>query len=138
MKSSDRVFVDTGAWVALAVATDPLHRRAVDEWKVLVGRGSRLVSSVPVVLETFTFLDRRTSHATAMTWRESLSRVKRFDILACEPADLEAAWPWLDDPAFHRLSLVDATSFALMRRLRIQRAWTYDTHFLQAGFRIAP
>lgn len=138
MRSGERVFVDTGAWIALAVATDPLHLRALDEWPVLDREGARLVTSVPVMLETFAFLDRKTSHATAMTWRASLARIKRFEILSCEPADLDAAWPWLDNPSFHRLSLVDATSFVIMRRHRIRRTWAFDTHFLRAGFIVAP
>ena len=35
----------------------------------------------------------------------------------------------------HRLSLVDATSFTLMARHRLRAAFTFDTHFAEAGFR---
>ena len=36
-----------------------------------------------------------------------------------------------------RLSLVDATSFVLMRKHEVRAAFSFDTHFALAGFRIA-
>jgi len=35
-------------------------------------------------------------------------------------------------------SFVDATSFAVMRQLRIEEAMTFDSDFAAAGFRILP
>jgi uncharacterized protein len=36
--------------------------------------------------------------------------------------------------ADHPFSLVDATSFAVMRQQRIQHAFAFDAHFATAGF----
>jgi hypothetical protein len=36
----------------------------------------------------------------------------------------------------HKLSAVDATSFAIMKRARIRLAYTFDHHFAGVGFRI--
>ena len=63
----EAVFVDSGAWIALALSRDPLHERAREQWGLLRAAGARLHTSVPVVIETFTFLDR---NATGMSlWR---------------------------------------------------------------------
>lgn len=35
-------------------------------------------------------------------------------------------------------SLVDAISFAVMERLHLRQAWTYDHHFGQYGFALEP
>jgi len=51
-----------------------------------------------------------------------------------------------EDEALHWLlrhderpySFVDATSFAVMRQLRIEEAMTFDSDFAAAGFRILP
>ena len=32
MRTRERVFVDTGAWIALALTRDPLHPRAAETW----------------------------------------------------------------------------------------------------------
>jgi predicted nucleic acid-binding protein len=61
VKVGDSVYVDTGAWIALALTRDPLHERAQEAWHHLVESGARLYTSVPVVIETFTFLDRNTA-----------------------------------------------------------------------------
>ena len=34
------------------------------------------------------------------------------------------------------ISLVDAISFACMRDLRLERAWTLDGHFAEEGFEV--
>ena len=137
MRATERVFVDTGAWIALAVTRDSLHERAVATWHGLERAGARLFCSVPIVLETFTYLDRKGSRELALRWRSSIKGLRRFQILGCAPADLEAAFVLLDRGDVHKLSLVDATSFVLMRKHDLRMAFTFDTHFAVAGFRIA-
>lgn len=133
---SEKAFVDTGAWIALAVVRDALHERAVAAWQTLDHAAARLYTSVPVVLETFTYLDRKGSRDLAQRWRASLGAIPRFQVVGCQPAELEAAWPWLDRPELYRLGLVDATSFVIMRKHGIRVAFAFDTHFATAGFRL--
>lgn len=132
----EKAFVDTGAWIALAIVRDPLHDRAVAAWQRLERADARLHVSVPVLLETFTYLDRKGSRELAQRWRASLRAVPRLQILGCATAELEAAWPWLDRRDLHRLGLVDATSFVLMRKHAIRVAFAFDVHFAIAGFRL--
>jgi len=134
MKAGDQAFVDTGAWVALAVTTDPLHSRAKAAWEDLLRVGPRLVTSVPVVLETFTFLDRRGSRELALRWEASLATVRRLELVSFEVSDLPKVRALLANPKFHRLSFVDATSFVLMKQRAIRRALAFDVHFAVAGF----
>ena len=132
----DKVFVDTGAWIALAVTTDPYHVRARSVWADLVADGARLVTSIPVVLETFTFLDRNTKRAVATTWRDQITALPRLQIAECTLADLTKSQVWFEQRSLVRVSAVDATSFTLMRRLKIRTAFAFDHHFAQAGFRL--
>lgn len=135
---TSRVFVDTGGWIALAATGDPYHERARREWERLNSTGARFVTSVPVVLETFTFLDRKGSRTLAIRWKESLATVRRMQVLDCTAHDLARAWSWIERADFIRLSLVDATSFALMTEGRIKTAFAFDSHFAAAGFRLVP
>ena len=136
MRQEEAVFVDSGAWIALALSRDPLHAQAREQWDLLRGAGAKLNTSVPVVIETFTFLDRNANRDAALTWKESIYKPGFAKILACELRDLEQSWVYFRRPDLHKLSAVDATSFTIMRRARIRIAYTFDHHFAVAGFRL--
>jgi predicted nucleic acid-binding protein len=136
MRQSEAVFVDSGAWIALALSRDPLHGQAREQWDVLLGAGARLHTSIPVVIETFTFLDRNANRDVALTWRDAIERGAAVKILACELRDLQRSWEYFRRPDLHKLSAVDATSFAIMQRARIRVAYSFDHHFVVVGFRL--
>ena len=136
MRSGEPVFVDTGAWIALALTRDPLHARARATWEQLQGEGVRVHTSVPVVLETFTFLDRNAARPAALAWKDSLRSVSRMKILPATTRDLQKAWTFFERPDLHKLSAVDAVSFVLMVERRIRVAFAFDSHFATAGFRL--
>jgi predicted nucleic acid-binding protein len=136
MRQGDAVFVDSGAWIALTASRDPLHGRAREQWAELRSTGAKLHTSVPVVIETFTFLDRNANRDVALAWKQSLDALGSVKILPCELRDLEQSWDYFKRSDLHKLSAVDATSFAIMRRLRIRWAFTFDHHFAVVGFRM--
>src|ERR671924_959701 len=136
MRQGQAVFVDSGAWIALALSRDPLHGRAREQWDLLQGAAAKLHTSVPVVIETFTFLDRNANRDVALAWKDSVYAPGTVKILPCELRDLEQAWGYFRRPDLHKLSAVDATSFAIMKRTRIRMAYTFDHHFSVVGFRV--
>jgi predicted nucleic acid-binding protein len=136
MRQGQAVFVDSGAWIALALSRDPLHGRAREQWDLLKGAGAKLHTSVPVVIETFTFLDRNANRDVALAWRQQIYRPGTVTRLSCELADLEQSWDYFQRADLRKLSAVDATSFAIMKRARIRIAYTFDHHFAAVGFRL--
>jgi len=136
IRVGEAVFVDTGAWIALALTRDPLHARAAAAWAELLSGGATLHTSVSVVIETFTFLDRNTTRQVALTWKESLSTVGKLRILPSTRRDLERAWKYFDRPDLHKLSAVDAVSFVVMTDRGIRMAFAFDGHFAEAGFQM--
>jgi uncharacterized protein len=136
MRHGQSVFVDSGAWIALALSRDPLHQIARKQWDLLQGAGARLHTSVPVVIETFTFLDRNANRDVALAWREAIYKPAAVMILPCELGDLQQSWDYFRRADLHKLSAVDATSFAIMKRARIRIAYTFDHHFAVVGFRL--
>ena len=135
MRQGEAVFVDSGAWIALALSRDPLHEQAREQWDALRAAGARLHTSIPVVIETFTFLDRNTNRDVALKWKSALDKPGTVKILSCELRDLEQSWSYFQRRDLHKLSAVDATSFAIMKRSRIRIAFAFDHHFAVVGFR---
>ena len=136
MRQGEAAFVDSGAWIALALTRDPLHAQAREQWEILRGAGARLHTSVPVVIETFTFLERNANRDVALAWRGSIYKPGTVKILPCELRDLEQSWEYFRRTDLHKLSAVDATSFAIMKRARIRIAFTFDHHFAAVGFKL--
>lgn len=136
MRQREAAFVDSGAWIALALTRDPLHAQAREQWEILQGAGAKLHTSIPVVIETFTFLERNANRDVALTWKGSIYKPGIVKILACELRDLEQSWEYFRRPDLHKLSAVDATSFAIMKRARMRIAFAFDHHFAVAGFRL--
>lgn len=136
MRQGEAAFVDSGAWIALALSRDPLHAKAREQWDSLRGAGARLHTSIPVIIESFTFLDRNANRDVALAWKESVYKRGLVKILPCELRDLQRSWEYFRRSDLHKLSAVDATSFAIMQRARIRLAYTFDHHFAVVGFRL--
>jgi predicted nucleic acid-binding protein len=136
MRQGESVFIDSGAWIALALSRDPLHGQAREQWSLLHHARAKLHTSVPVVIETFTFLDSNANRDVALAWRESIYSRGTATILPCEVEDLKRSWEYFRRADLHKLSAVDATSFAIMKRARIRRAYTFDHHFAAVGFKL--
>ena len=136
MRQGEAVFVDSGAWIALALSKDPLHGQAKEQWELLRGAGAKLHTSIPVIIETFTFLERNANRDVALTWKDSIYKPQTVKMLPCELRDLEQTWEYFRRRDIHKLSAVDATSFAIMKRARLRIAFAFDHHFVAAGFRL--
>jgi predicted nucleic acid-binding protein len=126
------IFVDSSFWIAQELSRDGRHAEALALEAAL--NRDVIVTSGAVLSETWTFLRRRAGHALAWTWLDRVLvapdlRTGRID------EDLEAeAWAWLRVHDERPYSFVDATSFALMRKLRITDALAFDGDFAAAGF----
>jgi predicted nucleic acid-binding protein len=126
------IFVDTSFWVAAASSADARHAEAVELLRQL--ESSSLVSSNHVRGETWTFLRNRYGHLPAHAFLDRLERTPRLRLVFVSEELEREALRWLlrhDERAY---SFVDATSFALMRSLRIREALAFDAHFSAAGF----
>jgi len=124
-------FVDTSFWVALRFRRDARHPIARAIWDA---RPGPLLTTPLVIRETWTFLSRRAGHGRAV---EFLDAVMRLPLLSVRHVDEEAegeAWRWLRRHDERAYSFVDATSFVLMRHLRIREALAFDGDFSAAGF----
>ena len=132
------IFVDTGAFLARYVKEDSQHQRARRAWAEIERNHSRCFTSSFVLDETFTLLGRRASYSFAADRARSLLRSAALTILRPDAEDEEKAVDVFAKFADQRVSFTDCISIALMRRNRLERAFTFDRHFASAGFEIMP
>ena len=122
------ILVDTGAWYALADKADRHHAKAsrffLDQATI-----AHFLTTDLIAAETWTLLTSHLGRPAAVTFWETLREIK-IPILTVQPADLEAAWRIIQTFPDQTFSLVDSVTFALMERVGVTEAFTFDAHFL--------
>jgi uncharacterized protein len=125
------LFVDSSVWYAGVDLSDLDNSRA----KAILATTEALVTTDHVLVETWLLIRNRMNRKAADQFWEGI----KGGAVILEPvglADLETAWQIGLSFADQEFSLVDRTSFAVMRRLGIERAASFDSHF--AVFRYGP
>ncbi len=126
------IFVDTGAWFALAVKEDPDHEAAVS---FLEQNVEPLATSDFVVVETMNLLRFRrrdaVGHTLANRVGSDLWEEKAAVLIRCTPDDIERARQIFERFSDKLWSFTDCTSFAVMKRNDMVEAFAFDRHFEQ-------
>ncbi len=122
------IFVDTGAWFALSVATDPDHGRANS---FVAQNRQRLSTTDYVVDELLTLFARRRCKAQGISWLQDVLCSGTCELIRVESADFNAACEIYSQFSDKEWSFTDCTSYVVMRRLHIVQAFAFDEHFRQ-------
>lgn len=126
------MLVDTGAWYAIADASDRHHDEARRFYLEHAPLG-RLLTTDLIVAEAWTLIGAHLGRVAALTFWDAL-RTTRTPIVTIESVDLEAAWRIVHGFPDQDFSFTDCASFAIMERLGIDEAFAFDVHFLVYRF----
>ena len=126
------IFVDSSFWIALVSRRDAHGEEAGELFER--HSSTRLLTSNHVRGESWTMLNRRYGHPAAVGLVDRLERAPRLTVEFVSSRLEDEAWTWLRRHDEREYSFVDATSFALMRKLRIREALAFDGDFAAAGF----
>lgn len=126
------IYVDTSFWIALRNRRDSDHDDA--KWLYRQRANAGLVSSNHVRGETWTYLRRKAGHGAAVSFLDMVERSPRLQIVTVEEKQEKEALRWLRQHDEREYSFVDATSFALMRSLKIREVLAFDGDFAAVGF----
>jgi uncharacterized protein len=130
------VFVDTSALYALLNVADPNHAAASSAWDVLRRQRDTLVTSNYALVETTALVQRRMGiqalrdvetaflPVLAVVWVDEALHARALSVLLAL--------------AMRELSLVDCTSFEVMRSMGTNTAFAFNAHFTRQGFRCIP
>jgi predicted nucleic acid-binding protein len=132
------IFVDTGAWYALADRSDRHHTRAIDKYPALLKQYSHLTTTNLVVAETYILIRRALGYQPAISFLQNLSSSPRITKIYSDTTLEIKAEKILEKYQDQDFSYTDAVSFAVMRELKIGKAFAFDNHFVTAGFVIVP
>lgn len=131
-----RLFVDTSAWLALNNKNDQYHDEAVSKITKVRQQKIQLVTSEYVFDESVTIIRYRISHRAAVAFGDALISSNVASIEDITKEERLKAWVLFKKYRDKDLSFTDCTSFALMVKLKLQKAFSFDNHFKQVGFEL--
>jgi len=131
------IFVDTGAFFASKVSNDINHSSAlIIEGQIQEGSYGKMVTTNYILDELFTLLRGRVAHNELIEIGESIINSPNIRIIWIQEALEEKGWEFFKLHQDKTFSFTDCMSFVVMQTLNINVAFTYDSHFEQAGFQI--
>ncbi len=132
----EKIFVDTSAFFALVHLGDENYKQALFTWKEMIKRNAALTTNNYVVVECFSLLQSRLGIQAAREFETRIVPLLQIEWIG------EQEHPAIVNLVFsanrRQLSLVDCSGFETMRRLKIEKVFTFDSHFRERGFEIIP
>lgn len=136
-----RVYVDTGAFIALISPRDQDHEQVVDHFRLLRANRDMLFASDPAIGETVTRLRYDAGLAAVTRFRDVVERSVARGSLQVHESD-----PQLRADALRQmerfgglaLSYADAVGAVVARRVRADVVFALDHDFQVMGFTVEP
>jgi len=135
------VFVDTGAWIAMAVVRDRFHKQAASYYRRLSQRNVQLITSNYVLVETYTRIRYDDGLDKAVKFHSLVEEAITLGRLRLEwvtPEIHGEAWRIFEQYTDQLFSLVDCTSFVIAKRAGLKEAFGFDEHFNTMGLILKP
>jgi uncharacterized protein len=130
------ILVDTAALYALIDDRDPNHARATAALDGLRAGHERLLTHEYVVVEATALIQRRLGVGALRRFVDDL--LPLIEVAWVDEAQHLEAREALLAAGRRNVSLVDWTSFLVMRRHAVRRALTFDPDFGIEGFEVVP
>lgn len=128
-------FVDTSGWIALLSVDDRLHSDAIQTWKRLTAAEERLLTTTWVLAETGNGLARSNARRSFPALVQRIAESRRIRLIEIDRDLFDRALELYSDRSDKSWGLVDCASFVCMEQHSVERSFTSDRHFEQAGFR---
>ena len=132
----EKIFVDTSALYALISTQDQEIERAVTTWQAAIKREDILFTNNYVLVECFALIQSRLGLEFVRALQTNIVPFLQIEWIG------EQQHISIVNNVFtanrRQLSLVDCSSFESMRRLGIEKAFTFDEHFQAQGFQVIP
>ncbi len=125
------IFVDTSAWFAASVPSDPSHRLAHEFLAASDPQG--LVTTDYVFDEYLTLLKVRGETRRAFELGRRILEERVCRLIWVDKEDVLKAWIMFETYRDKDWSFTDCVSRAVINRLSIAEAFAFDEHFHQYG-----
>jgi predicted nucleic acid-binding protein len=129
-----RLFVDSGAWIALRSQRDQHHAEADHLFREALRRRLPLVTTPLVIAEVHRLTLFRVGVQAALRGLDRIDASPSVTMRFADVEDHRAARRWLERLAPRPITYTDAVSFAVMEATRCRHVLGFDEDFVAAGY----
>ena len=126
------LFIDTSAFLAVLNADDINHAKAKKKWESIITEKYSLICSNYILLETTVLIQRRFGIQALRAFQENVHPL--LNVQWINENIHQIAISMLLTADRRHLSIVDCTSFEIMRKQGIEKVFCFDKHFKEQGF----
>jgi predicted nucleic acid-binding protein len=124
------IFVDTGAWFASVISSDPYHLKIM---AFLQQNTLPLITTDYIVDETLTLLRARGEFAKSVALGQQLVDAHIANLITVTPQIFDKAWHVFRGQPTRKWSFTDCTSKVVIDEFHVKRALAQDNHFREFG-----
>ncbi|MDI6716580.1 MAG: PIN domain-containing protein [Actinomycetota bacterium] len=132
------VFLDTSGIIAVLNIKDKHHSAALRFWNWLLEQSLTIYITDYIFDETYTALRNWFGHKLAIGFGDLVLKSNAVNLIHVDEELFSDAWVIAQKHSDKSYSFTDCVSFALMERVGIESAFTFDRHFAQYGFAVKP
>jgi len=129
-----KLFVDSGAWIALRSVRDQHHVEADRLFREAVARRIPLLTTNLIIAETHRLTLFRAGVAPALRALDRMAASDRVTMLFTNETHHRGALAWIERLSPRPITYTDAVSFAVMETARCHDVLGFDQDFEVAGF----
>ena len=131
-----RIFLDTSGLIALSDEKDRNHHIARSYLNEQVKKGARFVLGRNILVEYIDGVTKRIGKEKALEELDNILNSKLLVVESVSSADWDKALEFFRKYHDQQIDLTDCLSFAIMERIKLDIAFTFDSDFSTHGFGI--
>ena len=132
----NEVFADTSGWANYFVRTEPFHQDAKELMQQWYNDQTRVITTNYILSELVALFisPLRIPRPKQIQAIETIKAVDWIEIIHIDKKLDDKIWQFLKERDDKMWSLVDCSSFVVMKERQLSHGFTTDHHFEQAGF----
>lgn len=132
----NKIFIDSSAFKAVFDFSDKFHNEALLYWKESAEKHTVFLTTNFILDETLTLIrSHMGKNASLQLLDDIVASNQQIQIIRITVADEKDARDYFERLPGRGISFTDCTSFAVMKRLKIPTAFTFDQDFVSADFK---
>ena len=129
-----RIFLDTSGLIALSDEKDRNHHIARSYLNEQVKKGARFVLGRNILVEYIDGVTKRIGKEKALEELDNILNSKLLVVESVSNADWDKALVFFRKYHDQQIDMTDCLSFAIMERVKLDIAFTFDSDFSTHGF----